>query len=79
MQSRVADAVHEQLAAVDAVIGAINRINDVARTNASTARDVDGATRAVETSAGGLLALVEGFRTEAEDHDPRLPALAGAV
>ena len=79
VQSRVADAVHEQLAAVDAVIGAINRINDVARTNASTARDVDGATRAVETSAGGLLALVEGFRTEADEPATRLPALANAV
>ena len=79
VQSRVGDAVHEQLAAVGAAIAAIDRIHDVARTNAASARDVDGATRAVETSAGGLLALVEGFRTDADDHTPRLPALAGAT
>jgi methyl-accepting chemotaxis protein len=79
VQSRVADAVHEQLAAVEAAIGAINRIHEVARTNASTARDVDGATRAVETSAGGLLALVEGFRTDAVDPNPRLPAMLAGV
>jgi methyl-accepting chemotaxis protein len=79
VQSRAAEAVHDQLAAVEAAIGAINRINDVARTNASTARDVDGATRAVETSAGGLLALVEGFRTDAEDPAPRLPAMLAGV
>jgi methyl-accepting chemotaxis protein len=80
VQSRVGQAVHEQLAAVMTAIQAIDRIHEVARTNASTARDVDGATRAVETSAGGLFALVEGFRTDADDATPRpMPALAGVA
>jgi methyl-accepting chemotaxis protein len=79
VQSRVGEAVQEQLAAVDAAIRAIDRINDVARTNASTAREVDGASRAVETSAGGLLALVEGYRTDADDVTSRPPAVIAGV
>ncbi len=79
VQSRVAEAVQEQLAAVDAVIGAIDRIHDVARTNASTAQDVDGATRAVEVSTGGLLELFEGFRTDADTITPHLPAMLAGV
>ena len=78
VQARVSDAVHEQLGAVSAAIVAIDLIHDVAGANASAATDVDGATRAVETSAGTLLALVDGFRT-AEPAALQPPAVAAAL
>jgi methyl-accepting chemotaxis protein len=77
VQERVSDAVREQLGAVGAAIVAIDLIHDVAGANASAATEVDGATRAVESSAGTLLALVDGFRTDADTdplHPPALPA-----
>ena len=78
VQARVSDAVHEQLGAVSAAIVAIDLIHDVAGANASAATDVDGTTRAVETSAGTLLALVDGFRT-AEPAALQPPAVAAAL
>ena len=77
VQERVSDAVREQLGAVGAAIVAIDLIHDVAGANASAATEVDGATRAVESSAGTLLALVDGFRTDAQAetlHPPAVPA-----
>ncbi len=79
VQARVGDAVREQLGAVSAAIVAIDLIHDVAGANASAATDVDGATRAVETSAGILLALVDGFRTDAEADTHQTPALAAGI
>jgi methyl-accepting chemotaxis protein len=64
VQATVSEAVAEQTAAIRAAIIAINRIHDVAGENEAAAADVKTATDAVETSAVGLLRLVDGFRTE---------------
>ncbi len=77
VQGRVSEAVSEQLGAVGAAIVAIDLIHDVAGANASAASEVDGATRAVGTSAGSLLALVDGFRTDAQTAPMQPPAPAG--
>ena len=78
VHARVSEAVREQLDAVGAAIAAIDLINDVAAANGNAARDVSGAGGAVEASAGSLLALVDGFRIDAEVQPRDVPALAGA-
>ncbi len=79
VQERVSEAVSEQLGAVTAAIVAIDLIHDIGGANASAASEVDRATRAVESSAGTLLALVDGFRTDAEPAAHHPPALVVGV
>ena len=79
VQERVSEAVHEQLAAVHEATSAMDRIHTVARANAESASDVNGATRDVETSASNLLSLVDGFRTSDTPEHPHLPAVLAAV
>ncbi len=74
VHERVGVAVREQLEAASSVIVAMDLIHDAARENARAARDVDGATRAVESSAHDLLDLVDGFRTAENDSPFPLPA-----
>ena len=64
VQGTVSIAVREQLTAIDSAIASIDRIHVLSNANAVTAGDVNGATSDVQTSARGLLRLVDGFRTE---------------
>jgi methyl-accepting chemotaxis protein len=79
VQERVSEAVHEQLAAVHEATSAMDLIHTVARANAESASNVNGATRDVEASASNLLSLVDGFRTSDTPEHTHLPAVLAAV
>jgi len=79
VQERVSEAVHEQLAAVQEATSAMDLIHTVARANAESASNVNGATRDVESSASNLLALVDGFRTSDTPEHTHLPAVLAGV
>ncbi len=79
VQERVSEAVHEQLAAVHEATSAMDLIHTVARANAESASNVNGATRDVEASASNLLSLVDGFRTSDTPETTHLPAVLVGV
>ena len=79
VQERVSEAVHEQLAAVHEATSDMDLIHTVARANAESASNVNGATRDVETSASNLLSLVDGFRTSDTPEHTHLPAVLAGV
>ena len=81
VQERVSEAVHEQLSAVQEATSAMDLIHTVARANAESASNVNGATRDVESSATNLLSLVDGFRTSdvVVPSNNHLPAVLAGV